>query len=442
LTSRAACLIVCLGCLRAEQLPVRIYTSADGLAGNTIDRIVTDSHGFLWFCTREGLSRFDGYQFRNFGAAQGLPGGAIGLLETADGDYWIATSYGLARFHPASPEPKFKIYYPSDPKARVISALAADPAGGIWVGTQGGLYHLDRTSNEWQFRLVNIGMLSQDWEDTMVNALLVDRGGTLWVGTRNGLYRRFPDGRCEHTQKGLLQSVIGDLLQDRQGRLWVGTPRGLCTISADGGLSGSRLAESCAARRELGGETIEALFESSDGALWVATQSALAVYRMLNGRQSFERYTARNGLSGYGGITSLGEDRAGNLWVGAQGAIRMARGGFRTYTTQDGLDTANIRSILETREGQLCVISAGAKARPVNYYDGRRFHAVRPNIPHTIEDWGWGRGQLTLQARSGEWWVPTAKGVLSVPTALDGRRTPARAAQSRVRCRRKRIRHF
>ncbi|MGA2591005.1 MAG: hypothetical protein ABSH32_13885 [Bryobacteraceae bacterium] len=51
---------------------MRIYTTADGLAGNTIDRIVTDSHGFLWFCTREGLSRFDGYQFYNFGVAQGL----------------------------------------------------------------------------------------------------------------------------------------------------------------------------------------------------------------------------------------------------------------------------------------------------------------------------------------------------------------------------------
>ena len=155
--------------------------------------------------------------------------------------------------------------------------------------------------------------------------------------------------------------------------------------------------------------------ESSEGALWVATHSGLAVYRILNGRENFERFTARNGLPGYGGISSLGEDRAGNLWMGAQGAIRVAKGGFRTYTLQDGLDNYDIRSILETPDGQLCVISAGVKAKPVNYYDGVRFHAVRPNIPPTIEDWGWSRGRLTFQARSGEWWVPTAKGVFRFP---------------------------
>ena len=415
LTSRVACLILCLASLRAEQLPVRIYTTADGLAGNTIDRIVTDSHGFLWFCTREGLSRFDGYQFHNFGVAQGLPTGANDLLEAADGDYWIATHDGLARFHPASPEPRFKVYCPRDPKGRVVFALAADPTGGIWVGTQGGLYHLDRTSGDWQLRLVDIGMPSQNWEDTVVNALLVDRSGALWAGTMSGLYRRLPDGRCEHTQGGWPQPVVATLLQDHQGRLWAGTRRGLCRISAARGLAGRPLEDACIASRELAGEPIESLLESSEGALWVATHSGLAVYRILNGRESFEKFTARNGLPGYGGISALGEDRAGNLWMGAQGAIRVAKGGFRTYTSQDGLDTDNIRSILETQDGQLCAITSGDKSKPVNYYDGRRFHSVRPNIPHVIEDWGWSRGRLTFQARSGEWWVPTAKGVFRFP---------------------------
>jgi len=394
---------------------VRIYTTADGLAGNTIDSIVTDSHGFLWFCTREGLSRFDGYEFHNFGVGQGLPGGASDLLEAADGDYWIATRAGLARFHPASPNPRFSVYYPRDPKARVVTALATDPAGGIWAGTQGGMYHLDRTSGVWQLHPVEIGMPSQNWEDNIVIAVLVDRSGTLWAGTSTGLYRRFPDGRCEHTQGGLPQQVVNTLLQDRQGRLWAGTRRGVCWISVDRELTGRPLEDACTARRELAGETIESLFESSDGALWVATHKGPAVYRTLNGRETFERFTARNGLPGYGGISAIGEDRAGNLWMGAQGAIRVAQGGFRTFTQQDGLDDDNIRSILETPQGQLCAITAGVKARPVNCYDGRKFQAVRPNIPHTIDDWGWSRGRLTFQARSGEWWVTTAKGVFRFP---------------------------
>ena len=49
----------------AERLPVKIYTTADGLAQNVVNRIVRDSRGFLWFCTQDGLSRYDGYTFTN-----------------------------------------------------------------------------------------------------------------------------------------------------------------------------------------------------------------------------------------------------------------------------------------------------------------------------------------------------------------------------------------
>src|SRR5229473_2041767 len=58
--------------LPAERLPVRNYTSLDGLPGISVHRIVPDSKGFLWFCTNEGVSRFDGYGFVNYGRANGL----------------------------------------------------------------------------------------------------------------------------------------------------------------------------------------------------------------------------------------------------------------------------------------------------------------------------------------------------------------------------------
>ena len=42
---------------RAEQLPIRTYTTAEGLARDQVYKIVTDPRGFLWFCTTDGLSR-------------------------------------------------------------------------------------------------------------------------------------------------------------------------------------------------------------------------------------------------------------------------------------------------------------------------------------------------------------------------------------------------
>src|ERR1039457_2555677 len=79
-----------------SQLPVKVYTTADGLPSNRINKIVLDSRGYLWFCTQEGLSRFDGYGFTNYGPQQGLlPGSINDLLEMRTGEYWLATNGGL-----------------------------------------------------------------------------------------------------------------------------------------------------------------------------------------------------------------------------------------------------------------------------------------------------------------------------------------------------------
>jgi len=58
---------------RAELLPIRTYTTADGLPSLGVYRIVADSRGFLWMCTGDSLSRFDGYGITNYTTRDGLP---------------------------------------------------------------------------------------------------------------------------------------------------------------------------------------------------------------------------------------------------------------------------------------------------------------------------------------------------------------------------------
>ena len=113
----------------AERLPIRAYTTADGLAHNEINKIVRDSRGFLWFATNDGLSRFDGYAFINFGVEHGLPHPAVrDLLETKGGELWIATRGGLVRFNPNG--------IPSAGIVHALHDLMKDRQGRIWVGTR------------------------------------------------------------------------------------------------------------------------------------------------------------------------------------------------------------------------------------------------------------------------------------------------------------------
>ena len=86
---------------KAERLPVKTYTVADGLLRDTVTKIKPDSRGFLWFCSAEGISRFDGMGITNFTVADGLPNRFVNdFLETKNGTIYIATGRGLARINP------------------------------------------------------------------------------------------------------------------------------------------------------------------------------------------------------------------------------------------------------------------------------------------------------------------------------------------------------
>src|SRR5262245_38042934 len=89
---------------RAERAAIRAYTTADGLPSTFVQHIVQDSRGFLWFSTRDGLSRFDGYRFVTYSTSHGLPVPTVNfLLERQDGSYWVATNGGgVCRFNPSA----------------------------------------------------------------------------------------------------------------------------------------------------------------------------------------------------------------------------------------------------------------------------------------------------------------------------------------------------
>src|SRR5260370_40946362 len=95
------CFLFASVCVHGERLPLKSYTVADGLSNNVINKIVRDSRGFLWFCTHEGLSRFDGYSFTNYGVDMGLPHSIVNdFLETRSGELWVGTKAGLVLFNP------------------------------------------------------------------------------------------------------------------------------------------------------------------------------------------------------------------------------------------------------------------------------------------------------------------------------------------------------
>ena len=448
-------LLVLLGLsnlVRAERLPLKSFSTVDGLAHNNVDRIVRDSRGFLWFCTPGGLSRFDGYTFTNYGTDQGLPRREVAdFLETREGEYWVATNAGLVRFNPkarpqnrvmyaseASPgnQPMFTVVLPEggDKYAGAITVLLEDHNGTIWCGTHKGLYRLDRAEGHFVLRRIDIPLPETDYEGQSIWDLLEDRSGSLWVAAPRGLYRLWPDGSSARYTKrdGLPDDYLHDLLQDHDGNLWAGTRYGgFFQFAADSTHRAPVVVAAYSTREGMPSFWVFQLFETSDHRFWIASNTGLLEFfpNRDNRGQWFHSYSERNGLN-YFDITALNEDLGGNLWLGTNsaGAMKLERDGFVTYGERDGLYSVN--SIFMDRTGGICFrgsvlgdkhtsVFEGAELDPLGRttdyhhtrlgrFDGQRFTWFKPNA---LPDLGWHTEGQTLQCRNGEWWVGWALGI-------------------------------
>jgi ligand-binding sensor domain-containing protein/two-component sensor histidine kinase len=419
---------------RAERLPLKTYTTSDGLISNRISRIVRDSLGYLWFCTENGLSRFDGYRFINYTSEQGLPDDEVNdLLETRSGTYWIATSSGLCRYNPKGlPIPYGKVSLRSDPMfvvypvggnrmTSIIKALYEDRSGTIWIGTWRGLYRLEQIGDQVRFHFIELGMPVSEPQNHIVRNILEDRKGALWLATDSGLYKRNPDGAVDRFTRnhGFSSEKLMGLIEDRQGNLWVGDRYGgLYRLVAAPSVSRPIVARQYTTKDGLVCVRTVSLYEATDGRIWMGADCGLAELLPDTGGGG-RRVSMALGSEELSDprIWSLAEDSHGNLWIGtANGAVKVARGGFTTYTEADGLGSRVICSIMETGSGELCVYTKSDHQAFINRFDGKHFIASKLNLPSQVRPDECG---LCLQDRERRWWIFADDQLLRYPKAPD-----------------------
>ena len=431
-------LLAASGRVMAEQLPVKTYTIADGLAHDSVNCIFQDSHGFMWFCTSGGLSRFNGYVFSNYDTKQGLPDNYVSnILETRSGVYWVATADSLSIFNPYGFEetnampvkrseggevdipprpsgPKFLTYHRDTKQLWGIKALVEDREGTVWCGTQHGLYKLTPSGGQWTMKFVDI------LGTAVIETILEDHLGALWISSSDGIYRCWPDGRIEHytTKNGLPRNYITALLEDREGRLWIGSEKGLCRAVANPDPSRPLVERLFTTDDGLPGNLVTSLLQSRDGKVWaVILPYGIAAFDSSESadKPNISIYTTSNGLSDKG-ITALAEDRDENLWVGTEsgGVMKISHHGFTTFSEADGISQPRINSIFEDQAGELCVIGSMTDKLLIDRLDGRRFDETLLKMPGGVPySWGW--YQFVLQDHLGEWWIPTTKGIYRFP---------------------------
>lgn len=333
---------VCVLTLRltAQQKEINFsaLTTQDGLSSNTVNAILKDSHGMMWFATEDGLDRFDGarftiYRHKSDDSSSLRANEILSLYEDKEGRLWVGTSGGSLSLYDRKTDAF--IHFPSGPTPNyihnnVIRSICSDHTGKIWVAHFDGVNILDPRSG----RISNLPLKSDRAAgifDKIGMCLYEDSYQNMWIGTTQGLFQyNFSSQTIRQyvhvpsDSSSLSGDAINVVTQDSSGNLWVGTDGGLSMLR-HGSSRFVNFKHTSDAFSIIGNNAVSSL--AVDGnKLWIGTQVGLSVldtktFSVLNvtrDPRNMHSLTAN-------AVKYIYIDQQGIYWVGT------SRGGVNKY---------------------------------------------------------------------------------------------------------------
>lgn len=389
---------------------VRLYTEDDGLPNLTVNDIVQDPSGRLWFATRTSIACYDGFSWKTYSGREGVPDYNYFRLK-ADGSgniwavhfrahnpviYFNGTSWQSLPLPPEfstragastissvvlyafqgntilalgtrnqgvfvwKDRQWLRLYQKTGLNNNTINSMALFN-NLLYIATEGGLVHVDlrdpASIQKAAIKLPNMSTLG----------LAVDEGNGLWIlgdtwlgRYQNGRFSQLVDHLSHHFFK-LYRFVVMQPVSEHE--LLFGDPYGM--------------------------------------------------FRFDSRKAVVEKIGCRNGLNEDGAF-SIFQDREKNLWfAGSRGVCKVANLPFDNFYSRDGLLENEVSAILEQKSGRLVF----GHNSGFTFYDGRRFKKYKlsdsyyfRNLPPRVMD-------LKQDSQGNIWAAVSYAGILSITPA-------------------------
>lgn len=338
------------------------YQVEEGLSNNAVFCSMQDASGFMWFGTRDGLNRFDGYSFKvylnDFRTDPLIQSNFIrALQEDQNRKIWIGTDQGIYIFDPVKEKSKFfrssitgeildikkdagnNIWFICDltlykyelltdslirvsNHQQVTTFCLANDKRKVWIANlQGEIVAYSRKGSEKErYRVFNKSSASVDKRIEKIYCISNNR---VLIGTRKEGIKLFNanEGSCETLVKRDYKNeslFVRDILQYNDSQYWFATESGIVVYDISTG-------DYRFVRKEkespwaLSDDAVYTLCQDNAGGIWAGTYFGGVNYyaERNNFFEKFQPKSLKNSISGYA-VREIVEDSEGNLWIGTE----------------------------------------------------------------------------------------------------------------------------
>lgn len=435
-SARWKILVFCLSVLAVNpalmaQLPFTFssLTIENGLSQNSVISVAQDKAGFLWFGTRQGLNRYDGYQLKvyrnNLSNPASISGNEVqALLTDAAGQLWIGTSNGLNRYDQQK-DAFVHISIKNGLGHNNVETIYEDADRNLWVGTIAGLSLLrDKQRNRFSTLLFNP---NKSDPVNRISSIFMDKNKNIWLGTGRGLicmsakkeggyeFRAFRHKAGD--PNSLNSNYVTAIAADKDQNLWVGTDNGLAFFNRKTGVFRA-FRHNNEDPNSLIHNDIREIRADHKGLFWIGSQEGLSILDPTTLKFSnYQHEPEVKGSLSHNSIHSIFQDNANTMWVGTYfGGVNFAypiATRFKVYQNsklRPSISGNVISSIVEDKNGSLWIGTEGAG---LNYADLKhnvyKNYKTNPDNPSSISSNlikilcrdGSGNGDLIIGTHSG-----------------------------------------
>ncbi|TRW24764.1 response regulator [Flavobacterium zepuense] len=369
----------------------------DGLSHNSVICMLQDSKGFLWFGTKDGLNRYDGYSFKTFQHndkdAKSIGSNFIRCLYEYNDYLWVGTETGLFRYDEKTES--FSLIEAT--RNLPIMDVESNINGSLWFVAAGGLYKLDGNS---------VTTRPEKYSQFYANFVTHNKKGEVFAASGAELFKYVPEnnsfqklhinfpGQASHAiittiaANGNNSLLIGtnshgaftynfanqqvlSIFPDKENplfireflvkgdELWIGSESGIFIYDTKS-RTYKNFKKNYNDPYSLSDNAVYGLVLDKEEGVWIGTYFGGVNYYP-KPYTPINRYFPKVGENSISGnaVREIKKDNYGNLWIGTEDAglnkLNLTTGQFQNYSVEGGgLSHYNIHGLL-TRGNELWI---------------------------------------------------------------------------------------